>query len=239
MAPPDTRRVLSPAERRRRNRREMLDAILDAARAVLREEGAAALNLNEVARRVGLRTPSVYAYFPGGKAAVYDALFRLGTRLYRERRERIDREHRPPWDWLRAALEAYMAFAQEHPELYELVFERHVPGFVPSGASMEESRELLASARRTFAEAVEAGAIRPTLPPDQALDLFIAMMHGLTSLHRANEPHLPAGSGRFGGLIAPAMALFEAAWGTERPGAATTDGAPPAERPAGRPRRKE
>ena len=132
-----------------------------------------------------------------------------------------------------------MAFAQDHPDLYELVFGRPVPGFVPSEASMEESRELLASARRAFAEAVDAGAIRPGLPPDQALDLFIAMMHGLASQHRANEPHLPVGSGRFGGLIGPAMALFQTSWGTERPGAATTDEAPPAERPARRPRRKE
>ena len=27
------------------------------------------------------------------------------------------------------------------------------------------------------------------------------MIHGLTSQHMANEPHLPVGSGRYGGLI--------------------------------------
>ncbi len=64
----NSKRVLSPRERRQRNREEMVAAILDAARAVMREEGVAALNLHEVARRVGLRTPSLYEYFPGKMA---------------------------------------------------------------------------------------------------------------------------------------------------------------------------
>jgi hypothetical protein len=34
-----------------------------------------------VARRVGTRAPSLYEYFPGGKMAIYDALFRLGVQL--------------------------------------------------------------------------------------------------------------------------------------------------------------
>lgn len=49
------------------------------------------------------------------------------------------------------------------------------------------------------------------------MDLFIAMMHGLAALHLANEPRRPAGTGRFGGLVPAAVALFEAAW---RPGPA-------------------
>ena len=82
--------ILSPAERRRRNRQEMIQAISEAARAVMREEGVAALNLHEVARRVQLRTPSLYTYFPG-KMALYDALYQLGLRLYIERSQQLDR----------------------------------------------------------------------------------------------------------------------------------------------------
>jgi len=42
--------LLSPQERRRRNRQEVIDAILAAAREIMRRDGVAALNLNEVAR---------------------------------------------------------------------------------------------------------------------------------------------------------------------------------------------
>ena len=36
------------------------------------------------------------------------------------------------WDRFEHALEAYMGFAVENPELYQIMFERPVPGFVPS-----------------------------------------------------------------------------------------------------------
>jgi AcrR family transcriptional regulator len=56
--------IAHPAARRRRHREETIEAILSAARAVMRKEGVAGLNLQEVARRVGVRAPSLYEYFP-------------------------------------------------------------------------------------------------------------------------------------------------------------------------------
>src|SRR6266699_3524741 len=210
----NSKRVLSPKERRQRNREEMIAAILEAARAVMREEGVAALNLHEVARRVGLRAPSLYEYFPG-KMALYDALYRFGIRLYAEGREQL-----APvtplltsfWEHVRGELEHYMTFAVAHPELYQLVFERPVPGFVPSPESLEEGARILAHSDQILKQALEQGNLALGLPPEQARDLFIGMMHGLTALHMANEPELPMGTGRFGSLIEAALALFQAAW---------------------------
>jgi hypothetical protein len=50
------------------------------------------------------------------------------------------------------------------------------------------------------------------LPVPAAFDLSIALMHGLTALHMANEPHLPVGEGRFGSLIPDAAIMFIKAW---------------------------
>ncbi len=210
----NSKRVLSPKERRQRNREEMVAAILEAARAVMREEGVAALNLHEVARRVGLRTPSLYEYFPG-KMALYDALYRFGIRRYAAGREQL-----PPitplpasfWEHARAELEYYMTFAQENPELYQLVFERPVPGFVPQPESLEEGARILAHSDQLLKQALEQGNLAVGLPPEQARDLFIAMMHGLTALHMANEPEQPMGKGRFGSLLHAALTLFQMAW---------------------------
>jgi len=207
-------RVLSPKERRQRNREEMIAAILEAARAVMREQGVAALNLHEVARRVGLRTQSLYEYF-ASKMALYDALYRFGIRLYATGREHlapITPEPASFWDHVRGELEHYMTFAQENPELYQLVFERPVPGFVPSPESLEVGTRILAHSDQLLKQALEQGNLDLGLPPEQARDLFIGMMHGLTALHMANEPELPVGSGRFGSLIEAALALFQAAW---------------------------
>src|ERR1044071_292715 len=58
------------AERRKATRLE----ILDAAWAVAREKGVAALTLRDVADRVGMRPPSLYSHF-ASKNAIYDAMF--------------------------------------------------------------------------------------------------------------------------------------------------------------------
>jgi hypothetical protein len=55
------------------------------------------------------------------------------------------------------------------------------------------------------------------LAPEQVVDLVIAMMHGLTALHMANEPHLPLGQGRFGALIPAALSLLDRAWSKPKP----------------------
>lgn len=210
----EQKRVLSPQERRKRNREEMIGAILDAARAIMREEGVAALNLQELARRVGMRAPSLYNYFPN-KKAIYEELFVRGMRQFRERVEQVIEQHGVGWEGMQAGLQNAMDFAQESPELFQLLFQRPVPGFVPSPAGLEEARKLVALSYRATREAVETGQIAPGISPERASDLYIALMQGLTAMHLANEPHLPVGEGRFGSLIPAAMALMRAAWGNE------------------------
>jgi AcrR family transcriptional regulator len=203
--------ILTPAQRRKRNRQEMIDAILHVSREMMREEGAAALNLNEVARRVGVKTPSLYGYFDN-KMAIYDALFKQGMELFAQKT--AVPEGVSGWDHFAYALEAYMRFAVENPELYQLLFERPVPGFEPSPESMAVSLATLARGRADMSRFLAETGIDAGLPVDQALDLTIAMAHGLTAQHLANEPHLAVGNGRYGSLIPQAVAVFKAAWGS-------------------------
>jgi AcrR family transcriptional regulator len=200
--------------RRERKRAETLDELLTIARDIMREEGAGALNLNEMARRAGMKTPSLYEYFPGGKFAVYDALFRLGFRLFGEYvRVVYDLNIQ---DALRGSIERYFDFAQTYPELFELCFQRPIPGFVPSEAALAESFGLLAESREVFARLLTANNIETGMTVEQAHDLIIAITHGIAALHRANEPHLPRGEGRFGSLIPLATDLLLRQWGLAR-----------------------
>jgi AcrR family transcriptional regulator len=228
--------ILSPQDRKQRNREQMQRAILEAARAVMREQGVAALNLREVARRVKVQAPSLYAYYPS-KMALYDALFLLGIRIFRSYWDPIALRQHSFRETLRVCLEAYMRFAQEHPDLYQLCFECPVPGFVPSEESMAESRDGLEQFDAALVQAITTGRITPAVPPNQARDLIIAMMHGLTSQHMANEPGLPVGTGRYGGLIPAAIALFQAAWEARQP--TGTDNRRPLQRDAGGARKED
>src|SRR3954451_525894 len=68
--PRDARRP----DRRARRRQETIEEIVDIAIDVMTEHGVNGLTLAEVARRLGVQTPSLYKYFPS-IGAVYDALF--------------------------------------------------------------------------------------------------------------------------------------------------------------------
>lgn len=219
------RKPPSARERQERNRREMTEAILAAARVIMRREGVAALNMHEVARMVGVQTSALYKYF-SGKAAIYDELYRRGMALIYERLENVYAAYPPSWERLQAWAEARMAFAQENPDLEHILFGRDVPGFTPSEDSMALSRQRLESARRAMQELIDAGVIVPDVPVDRALDLFLAVTSGITNQHLANEPHLPVGQGRFGSLIPDALTLFRSTWSPRGAGQASSGDGP-------------
>ena len=202
---------LSP--RRQRNRDLMIQAILETARAIMREKGVAALSMQELARRLEMRAPSLYNYF-SGLMDIYDALFRLGFTLWDEQIKTYTHNAQTWQDEIRLAMEAYMAFAMQNPELYQLCFERPVPGFVPTEASLQLSFSILQGGSARIAELHHN--LDTNLPPEQTTDLVIAIMHGLTALHMANEPHLPLGQGRFGALIPAALSLLDKAWSKDK-----------------------
>lgn len=207
MATQKTSQSVSP--RRLRNRERTIQTILDTARVIMREKGAAALTINELARRLDMRPPSLYNYF-SGLMDIYDALFQLGFTLWGEYVEQYTQEAQTWQDEIRLNIEAYMSFAIQNPELYQLCFERPIPGFVPSDESLEISFGLLEEAYARVAKWKDN--IRTDLPAEQIADLVIAISHGLTAMHMANEPQLPLGQGRFGGLIPAVLTILDKAW---------------------------
>lgn len=191
-----------------RNRDAATQTILDAARAIMRAEGVAALTMQGLARRMDMRAPSFYNYF-SGKMDIYDALFRLGFKLWGEIVEKAAQEATTFKDEMGRILEGYMTFALENPDLYQLCFERPVPGFVPSQESLDLSFGILEYSRQRVEEYKHE--LNTDLSSEQILNLTIAVSHGLTAMHIANEPHLPIGEGRFGSLIPAARSMLEAA----------------------------
>jgi AcrR family transcriptional regulator len=187
----------------------MVQEILETAREIMREHGVAALSMQELARRMDLRAPSLYHYF-GSKMEIYDALFQHGFRLYAKQME-IELQACSTWQSLtNASFQNYLSFAIQNPELFQLCFERPVPGFVPSPESMALSFKLLNQSYERAAAFKDT--IRTDLSVTQMVDLLISMMHGITAMHLANEPNTPIGQGRFGSLLPAALSLLEKAW---------------------------
>jgi hypothetical protein len=100
---------------------------------------------------------------------------------------------------MRINIEGYMAFALENPDLYQLCFERPVPGFIPSKESLALCFGIV---NRSYQRAEQFKKELVTkLTGQQIVDMVIAISHGLTAMHLSNEPQLPVGQGRFGSLI--------------------------------------
>jgi AcrR family transcriptional regulator len=204
------RRGLSVRERRQRNREEMRAGILAIAREIMREQGVTALNLNEIARRVGITPPALYTYFPS-KMALYDALYRMGIRLFVEADAELWRTTAPDWERIHAWFAQRLALAQEHPDLYHLVFDVPIPGFVPSPESLEEVRRLYDAIVAGVAEVIAAGAMRPNLSPEQATDVLLAMRLGVVAAHLGKERRLPPPE-RLARLVPEIVAVLRAVW---------------------------
>jgi len=128
-------------------------------------------------------------------------------------RERTAEQEPGAQSWqevVRRFMETYLAFALENPELYQLCFERPVPGFVPSEQSLQISYGILHQSYARFTGLLPD--MDTDLQSEQVVDLVIAIAHGITAQHMANEPHLALGEGRFGSLIPAALEVLEKAW---------------------------
>lgn len=159
-------------------REAKIAAIVASAWDLAREHGIAGISLRELAGRVGMRQPSLYEYFDS-KDALYDAMFAGGNRQLLERIGALELPADP-----RAALQAYLAtylrFAMEDLARFELLFQRHLPGFTPS----PESYALAEAALVGLVELAHAAGVT-----DQGdIDCLVAMTAGLMEAQVANDP---------------------------------------------------
>lgn len=189
----------------------MRAAALDHALALMTEEGAGAVSLSEVARRLGIRGPSLYKYFPS-RNALYDALFARG--LAEEQAAVLVALTGVPRGTprIRAGAEAVVRWAVENPALAQLLHWRPVPGFQPSPQTFQPSQQDMATVQDEFAEAVRLGQLSPAAGGEAALRLYTVLLSGLISQQLANEPGVPYSEGAFSRLTGAAIDQFLSAY---------------------------
>jgi AcrR family transcriptional regulator len=181
-------------DRRAEQRAATRSEILEAAWALVAVNGLAGLSLRDLAQAVGMRAPSLYSYFDS-KHAIYDAMFAQGAREYVAQQARVPTTGDAVTD-LEASLDFYMAFCRANPARHQLLFQRTIPGFVPSEESFAVAVQGLEAARRRL----HAYGITD----DSALDLVTAIGSGLTSQQIANDPD----GDRWSKLIRDAAEMF-------------------------------
>ena len=160
-------------------RRELrVASIVGTAWELARAHGIAGLSLHALAREVGIRQPSLYAYFDS-KNALYDAMFADGNRQLLERLDAL-RLPSDPRAAVRAFMRAFVSFALEDPARCALLFQRPIPGFEPSVESYAYAQEVLTRA----VDLLHAAGLKS----QGDVDCFIAMVGGLIDAQISNDP---------------------------------------------------
>jgi AcrR family transcriptional regulator len=204
-------------DRRQRRRQETIEHVLDIAVEVMAEQGVAGLTLGEVARRMGIRPPSLYGYFDG-KNALYDALFERGWRdlLAAMRAVEEASDGRDLVADLLASESAFVRWAVEHPAYAPLMFWRPVPGFVPSERAYAPATELERMAREFLVVLRSAGLLRPDADLDLVYRTQTAVIAGVISQQLANAPGEPFETGTFTSTLPDVVAMWLAHHGDDR-----------------------
>lgn len=171
--------TVAPTRDRRAERREATQAeILEAAWELARTQGLAGLSLRDVARKIGMRPPSLYWYFES-KNAIYDAMFAEGNQQLLTRLAEQDWPS-DPRALLRLTARAFVEFSAEDVERYQLLFQRTIPDFEPSPGSYALARQAFEQMRARF---TAAGLTDPA-----HFDLWTALAAGLAAQQTSNDP---------------------------------------------------
>jgi AcrR family transcriptional regulator len=208
--------VAPATDRRHRRREETIREIVDVAVELMGEHGAAGLSLGDVARRMGIRTPSLYGYFDS-KNALYDAVFERGWR-------QLGADLGPRWEFARGgsrgmsreeladfALSAAQGFARwgiEHPAYAQLMFWRPVPGYEPAAAAYAPAVDVFAAGRAAFEGLRERGLFRADVDIDQAFRQWTVLISGVVSQQLSNAPQEPFEGGTFSSGLPQLVAMF-------------------------------
>jgi len=164
--PPDARRQ----EQRRRE-------ILEAATQVFARVGFAATDVQEIAAVAGVGKGTVYRYFPS-KEELFIATVDLGMQCLTSTVDLAAADVTEPLERIRAAIAAYLAYFDQHPEMIELFiqerahFRHRQPAtyFIHRDANIGPWRELLIAL-------VREGLVRD-LPVDAILDVISDLLYG-------------------------------------------------------------
>ena len=180
---------MGTTERRERERQELRERILDAARTLFAEQGYDAVTMRKIAEKIEYSPTAIYFHFKD-KQTLLQELCDTDFGALAHEFQKIARIA-DPIDRLRQIGRAYVGFAIAYPNHYRLMF------MTPSKASLNPDASRLARGnpeqdayaflRATVAEAIAAGRMRPELTDaDLVSQMVWAGTHGVVSLHISN-----------------------------------------------------
>ena len=177
---------MGSTERRARHKEELRRKILDAARAIIMEEGFAALTMRRIAERIDYSPAAIYLHFTDREEIARD-LSREGfgelLQCLQPTSAAVD-----PWVRLREISRAYVSFGMAHPETYKLIFmedARYMKAIFARKEPVTENDPATESFRILFRAAQDlkqAGLTNKQIEPLELTETIWTAVHGIVSL---------------------------------------------------------
>lgn len=168
-------------QRKDREREEMKDLILDAAKRISIDEGFEKVSIRKIAEEIEYSPGTIYLYFKNRDEILFELHNIAFQKFYKEQ---LKISHiTEPFEKLREHGRIYIKFGLENPDLYELMFIVQAPGNeIESSQTWNEGMKTFDFLRSNIQECLDAGYFKGS----DANTLSIAMwslVHGIVSLY--------------------------------------------------------
>ncbi|WP_411830793.1 TetR/AcrR family transcriptional regulator [Paenibacillus graminis] len=177
-----TGRVLKTyQEARMQNTENLRKLVVDAAAAILQEEGPEAVTVRRVSQKMGCSTKIIYSLFVN-KEGLAQQLYLEGCKLLAQRFEEVP----PSSDLLQHLLdlgEAFWQFGQDYTSYYKLMFGGAFAEFKPDAESMQGTMTAIRRLLILISTAQQQGQISDQEETGTIVSTIWASLHGVIHLY--------------------------------------------------------
>ena len=198
-------RAMGIKQRRERERQEIRQSILSAAREIATEEGWQAVTTRKVAERIEYSPSALYKYFEDKEDILHTIMIQGLQRMVAALERITAQEHRPS-ERLQQIAATYWDFAWHHPTVYQLMFD--LKGKIHE---IEEAKAAFQVVRAAIEEWSQVNDVMMS-DLDQAVEMMWATMHGFVALTLAQ--YIPGGSTRAKETLIQAVSDLLLGWKT-------------------------
>jgi AcrR family transcriptional regulator len=173
---------VSVKERRQREKQELRQEILEAARELFVQEGYEHVSMRKIADKIDYSPTTIYLYFRDKEDLLHSICDETFAKLVAEF-QRIKTKTPDPVECLRRMGRAYIEFGLGHPNHYRVAFmtpHQECPGETPFKYQGSMGEKCFLQLRSTVEECIARGKVRP-LEVEATSQALWCTVHGVTS----------------------------------------------------------
>jgi AcrR family transcriptional regulator len=187
----NTRKTMGPKARREREKEQLRQEILDAARELFVKEGYENVSMRRIAEKIEYSPTTIYLYFED-KTELFFAICEETFARLSKKLDSISKECKDPVECLRKGCRSYVDFGLKHPNHYKLTFINFPAtqiGKIQHLHDDSEGMKAYSHLRKNVQDCIDQNKLRET-DPDAISQALWAIIHGITSL-LITKPNFP------------------------------------------------